>query len=85
MRKARAESNGTYRLAQPLDEGPPLATKALKIQAFTKTLKVLHIPEPQISAVRRPLEEVPSTEIGGKSTKRIFGTPDLIAAGFEAR
>src|ERR1700730_4951689 len=45
--RARAESNGTYRLdAQPLDQGAPLSAKALTIQAFTKTLKALHVPEP---------------------------------------
>ena len=35
--RARAERNGTYRLdAQPLDQGVPLSTKALKLQSFTK-------------------------------------------------
>jgi len=85
--RARAESNGTYRLdAQPLDQGVTLSTKALKVQAFTKTLKALHVPEPQISAVRKSLEESPLTEIGGMFTfaRRVFSAPDLIAAGFEA-
>jgi transcriptional regulator with XRE-family HTH domain len=82
---ARAESIGTYRLdAQPLDQGVPLSTRALKVQAFTKTLKALHVPDPQIAAVRKNLEEHPSTEIGGRFAKRIFSAPDLIAAGFEA-
>jgi hypothetical protein len=82
--RARAESNGTYRLdAQPLDRGVPLSTKALKPQAFTKTLKALHIPEPQISAVRKSLEASSWTEIGGKFAQRVFSAPDLIAAGFE--
>jgi transcriptional regulator with XRE-family HTH domain len=85
--RARAQSNGTYRLdAQPLDHGVSLSTKALKVQAFTKTLKALNIPEPQISAVRKSLEDCPLTEIGGTFTfaRRVFSAPDLIAAGFEA-
>ena len=83
--RARAESNGTYRLdAQPLDQGAPLSTKALTIQAFTKTLKALHVPEPQISAVRKNLgKEGSFTEIGGRFAQRVFSAPDLIAAGFE--
>ena len=85
--RARAESNGTYRLdAQPLDQGVSLSTKALKAKAFTKTLKALHVPEPQISAVRKTLEESPATEAGGMFTfaRRVFTAPDLMAAGFEA-
>src|SRR5271154_1996426 len=35
--RARAESNGTYRLvAQPIDQGSALSTKTLKAPAFTK-------------------------------------------------
>jgi transcriptional regulator with XRE-family HTH domain len=85
--RARAESNGRYRLdAQPLDQGVSLSTKALKVQAFTKTLKALHVPEPQISSVRKSLDENLLTEIGGMFTfaRRVFSAPDLIAAGFEA-
>jgi DNA-binding XRE family transcriptional regulator len=85
--RARAESNGTYRLdAQPLDQGVSLCTKALKLQAFTKTLKALHVAEPQVSAVRKSLEESPLTGTGGTFTfaRRVFSAPDLIAAGFEA-
>ena len=82
--RARAAGNGTYRLeAQPLDQGVPLSTKALKVHAFTKTLKALHVPEPQISAVRKSLEGGSLTEIGGRFAKRVFSAPDLIAAGFE--
>jgi len=85
--RARAERNGTYRLdAQPLDQGAPLSTKALKLQAFTKTLKALHVPEPQISAIRKNLEKEGAwTVIGGRFTEvqRVFSAPDLIAAGFE--
>jgi hypothetical protein len=44
--RARAESDGTYRLdAQPLDQGVPFSTRALKVQAITKTLKALHVAE----------------------------------------
>jgi len=83
--RARSESSGTYVLdAQPLDEGLPLSTRSLKVQAFTKTLKTLHIPEPQISAIRKGLEEAPLTEIGGRFARRVFSEPDLIAAGFES-
>jgi DNA-binding XRE family transcriptional regulator len=84
---ARVESNGTYKLdAQPQDGGLPLSTKALKVQAFTKTMKALHIPEPQITAVRKRLEEGSTTKtlIGGRYAQRVFSAPDLIAAGFEA-
>ena len=82
--RARSGSNGAYKLdAQPLDEGPPLSTKPIRLQAFTKTLKVLHVPEPQISVVRKALENSSLTEIGGRFGRRIFSAPDLIAAGFE--
>ena len=53
-------------------------------RAFTKTLKALHIPELQISAIRKSLEDAPLMEIGGKFARRVFSVPDLIAAGFEA-
>jgi hypothetical protein len=83
--RALVDRNGTYGLdEQPLDQGVPLSTNALKLQAFTKTLKALHIPEPQISAVRKDLEKAGSwTEIGGKFAQKVFSAPDLIAAGFE--
>jgi transcriptional regulator with XRE-family HTH domain len=84
--RARAESNGAYKLvAQPVDQGPLLSTKALRSPAFTKTLKALHIPDPQISAIRKGLEESVLAEIGGNtgSTQRVFSEADLIAAGFE--
>lgn len=82
--RARVESSGAYRLhARPLDQGVPLSTKALKLQAFTKTLRALHLAEPQISGIRKSLENGGETEIGGRSTSRIFNVPDLIAAGFE--
>jgi transcriptional regulator with XRE-family HTH domain len=85
--RARAERDGSYRLdAQPLDRGGALSTKPLKGRAFKKTLQALHIPEPQISAVRRSLEDAPWAEIGGTFTfaRRVFSAPDLVAAGFES-
>src|SRR5580658_3598594 len=59
--RALAETNGTYKLvAQPLEQGAPLATKPLRSPAFTKTLKALNIPESQISAIRECLEVAPA-------------------------
>jgi transcriptional regulator with XRE-family HTH domain len=82
---ARAEGSGAWRLdAKPLDQGVPLSTKPLKAQAFTKTLKALHVPEEQIAALRQGVEEGSLTEIGGRFAQRVFSEPDLIAAGFEA-
>jgi len=82
--RARAETNGTYKLvAQPLDQGTVLATKALKAPGFMRTLKALHVPDSQISAVRKTLEETRTTEISGRMARRVFSEPDLIAAGFE--
>jgi len=82
--QARAESNGTYTLdAKPLDQGVPLSTRALRAQAFAKTLNALHLPEPQISAARA-LKKGCSTTIGGRfGATRFFSAADLIAAGFE--
>jgi len=85
--RARADGSGTYRLeAQPVDQGDPLSTEALKARAFTKILKALDIPESQISAVRKSLEERPVTEIGGRFTfaQRLFSEASLREAGFEA-
>ena len=73
-----------YTFSALLDQGVPFSTRALKVQAFTKTLKALHVAESQISAVRKILEERPLTEIGGRLAQRVFSVPDLIAAGFEA-
>ncbi len=84
--RARAESSGAYKLvAQPQGNGVPLSTRTLKLRALTKTLKALHLAEPQVSAIRKSLEEGESTNIGGKFAQRVFGAADLIAAGFEAK
>jgi hypothetical protein len=49
-----------------------------------KTLKALHVPEPQISALQTILEDGESVDVGGKFAQRVFSAADLIAAGFEA-
>ena len=78
--RAQVENNGTYKLlAQPLDQGPPLSTKALRAPAFTKTLKALHVPESQISLIRERLERDLLQEIGGRFARMVFSEPDLIA------
>ncbi len=84
--RARADGAGTFKLeAQPLDQGAPLSTKALRAPAFTRTLKALHVPESQISLIRKGMEDSAMTEIGGSTgaTQRVFSEADLIAAGFE--
>lgn len=84
--RVQAESNGAYRLrARPWhDQGPLLSTKALKVSGFMKAMKALHLPEPQISAIRKSLESARETEIGGIAGQRVFNATDLMAAGFEA-
>jgi hypothetical protein len=67
VRALTEKRSGTCRLdAEPLDTGLVLSTKVLKAQAFTRTLKALHIPELQISAIRKSLEDAPLTEISGR-------------------
>ena len=83
--RASAASDGTYKLdAQPLDQGVPLATKALRPRAFAKILTALHVPDSHISAIRDSLEKASLTEISGRFAKRVFSEEDLIAAGFDA-
>lgn len=84
---AQAESNGTYRLlARPWhNQGDLLSTGALKISGFMKTMKALHLAEPQISSIRKNIEEAGKTDIGGiAGHQKVFSAPDLVAAGFEA-
>jgi transcriptional regulator with XRE-family HTH domain len=83
--RAVAEGNGTYRLhARPFQhQGLSLSTRALKPSGFVKTMKALHLPEPQISAIRKNLENGGETEIGGRGVPRIFNFPGLMEAGFE--
>jgi transcriptional regulator with XRE-family HTH domain len=77
----RAESKGTYRLlAHPFQHsGDELSTKALKASGLMKSMKALHLPEPQISAARGNLESRGEFQVGGS-----FRVPDLVAAGFES-
>jgi transcriptional regulator with XRE-family HTH domain len=83
--QARTESSGTFRLcAEPLNQGVRLSTKPVKAQAFTKTLRVLRVPESQITAVRKILEKDRCAEIGSRLGKQTFRLPELIQAGFEA-
>jgi predicted XRE-type DNA-binding protein len=85
---ARAESGGGYRLcARPFQhQGDPLSTKIFKVSGLVKTMKALHLAEPQISNIRKSLENGGEVEIGGRMTgaQRIFKFPDLVNAGFEA-
>ena len=83
---AQAESNSTYRLrARPWhNEGEWLSTRALRASGFVKAMKALHLADAQISAVRKNLESNAKTEIGGIAGQRVFGAPELVAAGFEA-
>jgi hypothetical protein len=83
--QAQVEGGAVYKLyAKPLDHGTPLFTKALKAPAFKKTLKALHLPDREISAIRSSVDEISLTEIGGRLARRVFSEPELIAAGFEA-
>ena len=83
---AHAESNSTYRLrARPWhNEGEWLSTRVLKASGFIKAMKALHLADPQISAIRKSLENPGQTEIGGIAGQRVFSAPELVAAGFEA-
>jgi transcriptional regulator with XRE-family HTH domain len=85
---ARAEGKGVYRLlARPFQHaGDTLSTKPLKAPALIKSMKALHLPEPQIFAIRNSLEKDGEVQVGGNTSgaERVFRTPDLVAAGFEA-
>jgi predicted XRE-type DNA-binding protein len=85
---ARAESQGTYRLlARPFQHsGGELSTKPLKASALVKSMKALHLPETQISAIRKNLENGGELQVGGNGSGvvRSFSAPDLVTAGFEA-
>jgi hypothetical protein len=85
---AVADGNGLFRLrALPLNhEGAPFATRPFKLSGLSKTMRALHLPERQIGSIRENLENnAGSIEIGGSgpSITRVFGVPDLVAAGFE--
>jgi DNA-binding XRE family transcriptional regulator len=84
--RAKAENGGVYRLlAYPFQhQGSVLSTRAFKASGFVKTMKALHVEEPQISGTRSSLADGGEVEIGGRFARRIFSVPDLVAAGFEA-
>ena len=84
--RARAENGGVYRLrAYPFQhQGATLFTRPFKTSGFAKTLRALHLEEPRISRIRKTLENGGEIEIGGRVTQRVFGVPELVAAGFEA-
>ena len=49
-------------------------------------MRALHLPEPQVTNIRKSLENsAGSIEIGGsgRSIQRVFSVPDLVAAGFD--
>ena len=85
---ARAEGSGLFRLrARPLNpQGLPFSTKPLKVAGLIKTMRALHLPEPQITGIRDRLESKGGEiEIGGSASgvQRVFSIADLVAAGFE--
>jgi transcriptional regulator with XRE-family HTH domain len=84
--RAKLENGGLYRLlAHPFQhQGAVLSTRAFKASGFVKTLKALHLEEPQISGIHKTLENGGEVEIGGRVTQRLFNVPGLVAAGFEA-
>jgi transcriptional regulator with XRE-family HTH domain len=84
--RARAESGGVYRLlAQPFQhQGAALSTRAFKASGFVRTMKALHLEDPQISSIRNGLANGGEVWIGLRMSNRIFSVPELVAAGFEA-
>ncbi|HVM93221.1 MAG TPA: XRE family transcriptional regulator [Terriglobales bacterium] len=83
---AQTEGRGSFQLrARPWhNEGEWLCTKILSASGFIKAMKALHLPDPQIAAIRKTLERAEKTEVGGIAGQRVFSAPDLVAAGFEA-
>jgi len=85
---AQAEGRGLFRLrARPLNpQGVPFSTKPFKVTGLIKTMRALHLPEPQIASIRDKLESKSGEiEIGGSApgVQRVFSIPDLVAAGFQ--
>jgi DNA-binding XRE family transcriptional regulator len=75
--RAKAEKGGVYRLvAYPFQhQGSVLSTRAFKATGFVRTMKALHLEEPQISGIRKSLEDGGEVEIGGRVAQRIFDVP----------
>ena len=84
--RAKTEKGGVYRLvAYPFPhQGSVLSTRPFKATGLVRTMKALHLEEPQISGIRKSLEDGGEVEIGGRVAQRIFDVPQLVAAGFEA-
>jgi DNA-binding XRE family transcriptional regulator len=87
--QALAEVGGVYRLrARPLNhQGVRFSTRTLKVSGLKKTMKALHLPEPQVASIMESFEQTGAhqVEVGGSgpSINRVFSVPDLVAAGFE--
>jgi hypothetical protein len=86
--QATAEGGGVFRLrARPLNhDGAAFSTRPFKMPGLTRTMKALHLPEPQIASIRQSLEKTNGgVEIGGSgpSIQRVFSIQHLVAAGFE--
>ena len=86
--QAIAEGGGVFRLrALPLHhQGVPYSTRPLKFSGLTRTMRALHLSEPQVTDIRESLKNsAGSIEIGesGRSIQRVFSVPDLVAAGFD--
>jgi transcriptional regulator with XRE-family HTH domain len=84
----QAESDGLYRLvARSRDQGVTLSTRQLKLSGLTKTMRALHLPEPQITSIRESLQNAGGVlrigGMGGGNICRVFMAPELVAAGFE--
>jgi len=87
--QATAEGGGVFRLrARPFNhDGAPFSTRPFKMSGLTKTMKALHLPEPQIASIRQSLEKAAGrVEIiggSGPSIQRVFSVQHLVDAGFE--
>jgi transcriptional regulator with XRE-family HTH domain len=81
----RMENNDAFQLqARPFHHsGNTLSTRPVKWSGVVKAMKALHLEEPQISAIRRSLQQIQTVEIGGRAGTKLFRIPDLVAAGFE--
>jgi len=86
---ANAETSGVFPLrARPLHhgQGTQFSTKPLKVSGRIKTMRALHLREPEIAVFTKTLESGSGLiEIGGMSSpsQRCFSVANLVAAGFE--
>jgi transcriptional regulator with XRE-family HTH domain len=81
----RIEKNDAFQLqARPFHhQGDTLSTRPVKWSGVVKAMKALHLAEPQISTIRKSLQQTQEVEISGRAGQKIFQIPDLVAAGFE--